>query len=71
MTGCMNPDQRRRIETEGEYFAEWFSIHPPFPPHSFYSSRQQRTTWTKEPGVRDLHARFRQDEACATEDRGA
>lgn len=28
---------RRREETKDEYFAEWFSIHPPFPDHSFHA----------------------------------
>lgn len=42
--------QRRRQALAGRYFAEWFSIHPPFPPHSFYSSKNPGTTWTKNPG---------------------
>lgn len=42
--------QRRREETRGQYFAEWFSIHPAFPPGSFDSRLIKRTTWTKNPG---------------------
>jgi len=41
---------RRREETRNEYFAEWYSIHPAFPPHSFYYPNKKRTTWTKDPG---------------------
>ena len=36
--------QRRRTETAEEYFAEWFSIHPPIPDF------QDKASWSKEPG---------------------
>ena len=36
--------QERREETAGEYFAEWFSIHPPIP------NFQDSASWSKEPG---------------------
>ena len=42
--------QKRRAETSGECFAEWFSIHPPFPSNSFYSSHNSFNNWSKDPG---------------------
>jgi len=42
--GIIREYRRRRQATAGEYFAEWFSIHPPIPDFA------PGDNWSKEPG---------------------